>query len=246
MTFVEYLKGNRGKELVIGGHRGHQSDIRENTIRNFTQLLGKGIPYIEIDVQMTKDGELVLFHDCRLEASTGLPGEVRDYTLAQLREAFPIDTVADTIRWCAEENMGVAFELKFYPQFPADYRQNLVRKLCGLIDTLDFRENCFVFGKDYEILGLMRSLDPWLHLGIIGPKNPREALPLIKKLDAFLYLDYVSSFTKDLVAQLHEAGCLVDGSVVNRAEDLEQALRLGIDMVESDYPEKLIALHGAR
>ena len=53
MTLIEKLYKNRGKRLMIGGHRGNQSDVRENTVANFEQVLGH-VDYIEIDVQLTR------------------------------------------------------------------------------------------------------------------------------------------------------------------------------------------------
>ena len=55
MTFLEQLRADHGKKLMIGGHRGHLSEIRENTIENYKQVLGSGISHIEIDIQLTKD-----------------------------------------------------------------------------------------------------------------------------------------------------------------------------------------------
>ena len=98
MTLMELLRDPQTKRLVIGGHRGHRSAVRENTVENFAQFLGHGIPYVEIDVQLTRDEELVIFHDAYLEAATGLPGKVRDYTLEQLRGSFEINIVEESIR----------------------------------------------------------------------------------------------------------------------------------------------------
>ena len=50
MDLMDLLKESYGKKIIVGGHRGHKSNIRENTISNFSQLEGKKIPYIEIDV----------------------------------------------------------------------------------------------------------------------------------------------------------------------------------------------------
>ena len=60
---MEQNKGLNRTKLVIGGHRGHKSDVRENTIANFEQIKDLGISYIEIDVQLTKDEQAVINHD---------------------------------------------------------------------------------------------------------------------------------------------------------------------------------------
>ena len=83
MTLIEKIYAGRGKRLLIGGHRGNQSEIRENTIANFEQVLGH-VDYIEIDVQLTRDDQAVIYHDMRLEERSPLKGYVRDYTVAEL------------------------------------------------------------------------------------------------------------------------------------------------------------------
>lgn len=239
MTLMELLKDPTAKCPVIGGHRGHQSDLRENTIRNFTQLLGTGIPYVEIDVQLTRDDRLVIFHDEYLEAATGLPGKVREYALEQLRKNFEIDTVEDSIRWCRENQMGIAFELKSHCLKTPEERRTIGSGLSALIGQFDFYENCFVFSKDYDTLALIREADADILLGIIPPKDTEKALLLMEQLKADIYLDYLDAMSKPLVQKLHAAGYLVDGSVVNTEKAYRQAVFLGVDMIESDYPAKI-------
>jgi glycerophosphoryl diester phosphodiesterase len=239
MTFMELLEDPATKRPVIGGHRGHQSDLRENTVRNFAQLLGTGIPYVEIDVQLTRDDQLVIFHDEYLEAATGLPGKVREYALDQLRKIFEIDTVEDSIRWCRENQMGIAFELKSHCLKTEEEIRTIGSKLSALIGQFDFHKNCFVFSKDYDTLALIRKLDEDISLGIIPPRDTEKALSLMEHLKADIYLDYLDTMSKPLVQKLHAAGYLVDGSVVNTEEAYRQAIFLGVDMIESDYPTKM-------
>ena len=112
---MEQNKGLNRTKLVIGGHRGHKSDVRENTIANFEQIKGLGISYIEIDVQLTKDEQAVIYHDFDLSLKTSLEGMVRDYTLQQLRQSFEICTLEEAVVWCKENKMGLALEIKMQP-----------------------------------------------------------------------------------------------------------------------------------
>lgn len=239
MTLMELLRNPQTNRPVIGGHRGHQSDVRENTIQNFRQLLGCGIPYVEIDVQLTRDDQLVIFHDEYLETTTGLPGKIREYTLEQLRQSFEINTVEESIRWCQEYQIGIAFELKSHCLKTEEERHTIGSKLGVLIGQFNFQGNCFVFSKDYDTLALIRKLDANIYLGIIPPRDTEKALALMEQLKAVIYLDYLEAISKPLVQRLHAAGYLVDGSVVNTEERYRQAVCLGVDMIESDYPIKI-------
>ena len=241
MTLMQRLRRAGQGHLIVGGHRGHQSDVRENTIENFRQLDESRIPYIEIDVQRTLDGELVIFHDAALEKTTPLRGTLREYRLEELRSRFEINTVDEVLAWAGERGMGIAFELKLYPMYTAEERSALARSLTGSIQRHGFHDNCFVFGKDYDTLRWIRKLDKAVNLAIIAPRDPTDAFGLMRGLDAFLYLDFLSGLSRELVHELHRAGYLVDGSVVDTETDLKLALELGVDLIESNHPERILA-----
>ena len=80
-------------ELLLGGffmknfaHRGFSGKYPENTMLAFRKALECGADGIEMDVQLTKDGELVVIHDERVDRTTNGTGYVRDYTLDELRK----------------------------------------------------------------------------------------------------------------------------------------------------------------
>lgn len=70
--------------LTLIAHRGYSSEFPENTMPAFEGALDVGVDYIETDVQMTKDGRLVLFHDNDLLRITGVEGVISDKTYAEL------------------------------------------------------------------------------------------------------------------------------------------------------------------
>lgn len=71
-----------------------------------------GVDYIEIDVQLTRDRQAVIFHDMALEERTPLHGHIRDYTVAELKAAFEIDTLEEALAWCKAHGMAVLLEVK--------------------------------------------------------------------------------------------------------------------------------------
>ncbi|MBP3300531.1 MAG: glycerophosphodiester phosphodiesterase [Clostridia bacterium] len=70
-----------GKEFA---HRGlHTKDVPENSLRAFRGAVERGLG-IELDIQLSKDGEVMVFHDFTLNRMTGIDGKVKDYTAAEL------------------------------------------------------------------------------------------------------------------------------------------------------------------
>src|SRR5688572_19666401 len=70
----------------IVGHRGSRSDRPENTLASTWQAIAAGATAVEVDVRLTKDGQLVLRHDATLDKTTNGKGPIKDKTLAELQQ----------------------------------------------------------------------------------------------------------------------------------------------------------------
>ena len=201
-----------------------------------------GISYIEIDVQLTRDGHAVIYHDFDLSLKTSLKGMIRDYTLQQLKQSFELCTLEEAVAWCKENKMGIALEIKMQPYTMWEDREPLCEKIIQTLAHHDFYSQCFVFGADYGLLSMIKEKDPKVNLGLIVPFVPADPVKLMKEMKAAVYLNYVEQLSPALVEALHEAGYLVDGSVVNTRERLAIARTLGVDLIESDHPEQILEL----
>ena len=71
--------------MKIFAHRGFSGRYPQNTMLAFRKALESGCDGIELDVQLTKDGEVVIIHDEYLDDLTDFTGNVRDYTLGELK-----------------------------------------------------------------------------------------------------------------------------------------------------------------
>lgn len=119
-----------GKVLVVA-HRGDWRNAPENSLQAIQNCIDMGVDMVEIDVQMTSDGEVVLMHDSSLDRTTTGSGRVKDWTLDSLRTLFlrdglgvatyqHIPTLQEALLVCKEKilvNIDKGYEL-----FPACYR----------------------------------------------------------------------------------------------------------------------------
>ena len=242
MTLIEKIYESRGKRLLIGGHRGNQSEIRENTIANFEQVRGH-VDYIEIDVQLTRDDQAVIYHDMRLEERSPLKGYVRDYTVAELKAAFELSTLDEALAWCKENHLPLLLEIKSVELLMHDTRPMLAERIVESLRRHDMFEDCIVFGIDHRTLKRIKTMEPRTHLALIVPHVPHDPVKLMQEMEAEIYLCYQTNLSVPLVQELQAAGFIVDGSVVNSREQLETALSLGIDMIESDLPFDILAAY---
>jgi glycerophosphoryl diester phosphodiesterase len=91
-------------------HRGASADERENTLRAFERAIEVGADFVELDVQASADGALVVFHDLDLDRLTPLRGPLRKRSLAELRE-HDIPTLEEVVE-LAQGRIGVMAELR--------------------------------------------------------------------------------------------------------------------------------------
>ena len=73
-------------EVLVIAHRGASGYAPENTLASVKKALEMGADLIEIDVHLSKDGEVVVIHDHTLERTTDGQGAVLDYTMAELKQ----------------------------------------------------------------------------------------------------------------------------------------------------------------
>src|SRR3954465_1158455 len=75
----------RGRVQILA-HRGASAYAPENTLAAFKLAVDQRADWLEMDVQQTSDGNLVVFHDIRVERTTNGRGALRDLTLDQVRQ----------------------------------------------------------------------------------------------------------------------------------------------------------------
>lgn len=117
--------------LVIA-HRGASADERENTLPAFELAIAQGADFVELDVQVSSDGVLVVFHDLSLGRSTALRGPLRRRRAPELREVG-IPTLAEVLE-LTRGRIGVMAELKSAYLYR---RHDVVRRTVELLGPND-------------------------------------------------------------------------------------------------------------
>ena len=84
-TNIENIKK---KDFKIIGHKGAAGYAPENTLASLQVALDLGVDMIEIDVHMTKDEEVVVFHDEDISRTTNGTGKIHELTLAEVKELY--------------------------------------------------------------------------------------------------------------------------------------------------------------
>ena len=237
-TLVEQVS-NRSN-ILVGGHRGHESDTRENTIENFDEVKHLNISHLEVDIQLTKDNVAVVYHDIELSNKTNISGMIRDYTYQELKANFKIQTLDEVLNYCKLNDILLGLEIKTKHIIMHQDILKLVEIMNNSIKKYSFEEYCFVFSVDYRALNKIKKINDKINIGLIVPFIPVDPIKLMEENQAIIYLTFIENLSKDIVDILHLKGYFVDGSVINDVNKLNLAIDMNIDMIESDYPDLIL------
>lgn len=230
---------------VITYHRGYSSRAPENTMAAFEAALEDGSPRIELDVQMTADGVAVVTHDTSLRRCTGCNANIYDLPYAQVQQLDAgrwfhrqftgtyIPTLEEVLALCkgkAELNI----EIK-----PSTFTPTLESETVRLIHAYDYGADCVVTSQSYETLCKVKELDPELTTGYILALG----VGTYYDLPAADFFSVESTFiTAGMVQQIHLRGKTISAWTVNRQQDAEKLLQLGVDDLITDKPEIIAPL----
>ncbi|NHC42752.1 glycerophosphodiester phosphodiesterase [Bacillus sp. MM2020_1] len=243
------LKGEKHSPLKIG-HRGAAGYCPENTFASFNKALDLGVDYLEIDVQMTKDGELVVIHDTTVNRTTNGKGKVKDYTLKDIQNLdagswFDFKFAGEKIPSLSEfldefaGKVGILLELKkpsLYPQIVEKTAEELIKRKLTTGDS-----QMIVQSFDRDSLKRFHELLPSIPIGVLV-KNAGVKMITNKDLRSFTsYVSYVNPkitmVNKRLIKRIHHHGLKTIIWTVKKKNDVMTLKELHVEGIITDFPD---------
>ncbi|MGH3311274.1 MAG: glycerophosphodiester phosphodiesterase [Streptomyces sp.] len=224
--------------LLTVGHRGVMGIEPENTLRSFVRADREGFDVIELDLHLSKDGELVVMHDADVSRTTDGSGAIGEFTLAELRE---LDAGKG-------ERVPVFEEVVKAVQAPlqAEIKDRAAaRVLVGVINELGLHDRVTVISFHDEALREVRAQLPGMPLVLVTGKSTPTAPERARELGAVMVSCELRWLEADTVARCHAEGIKVISWTVNTDEDLARVRELGLDGVVTDLPEIRLAVSRA-
>jgi len=230
-------------------HRGASGRAPENTHAAFAAALALGAEAIELDVQLSADGELVVIHDETLERTTDGAGPVGDRTAAEL-------AALDAGSWFAPEYRGERIPL--LADVIAQVRDRVTLnveiksardlgviepKLAALVAAERATEWVVFSSFHAGAVRGMRASAPWARLGVLCDEDPRtRGLALAGEVGAELVIPGRRWVDARIVEEAHVRGYDVWVWTVNEPGEIRRLIALGVDAIFSDYPERFSGL----
>lgn len=225
----------------ITAHRGYSSEYPENSLAAFEGAIDVGVDWVELDVQQTRDGVLVVMHDPNLKRISRADINIWEITYEELMqydsgsffdreyEGLTYCTLEEALELC-KDRVRVNIELK-----PTGHEQNFESAVAELVEELEMESECVIASMSYATLTKIKECNPDL-----------ETVYVIKSVYGnFANLPYADNFSirysylsKKVVDAIHARGKRVYAWTLNSDEKLKNMIQIGVDNLITDYPVK--------
>ncbi len=232
----------RQRPLIIA-HRGvTHSGFPENSLPAFQAVVDEGYDGVEMDVRLSRDKELVVFHDIRLERLTvGGRGMVRTKRLVDLRRLrlksdrveTCIPSLAETLEIFRKTKVLLNIEIK--SEMPM--RGKIEERVISLIHRNGLHHQTIISSFNPLVIAKIHKIDPDIRTGFIYEKRlPRFNQQLAKGLVVNSWHPQFKGVTSRSVSRARQLGCTMYPWTVNNEKDMQHVLGLGVDGIITDFP----------
>lgn len=233
-------------------HRGASGHAPENTMAAFDKAVEMKADYIELDVQMSKDGHLVVIHDTTVDRTTNGTGRVKDLTLQELKqldagswfapeyagEKIPtLEEVLDRYRG----KIGILIEIKEPSLYPG-----IEEKVAKALKERNMHQpnngKIIVQSFDHESMQKFHQLLPSIPVGVLLSHSRYKNGVTDEDLASFAtYATYVNPsqllVDAELVQRIHSFGMKITPYTIQTQDEANRMIAAGVDGIITDFPE---------
>jgi glycerophosphoryl diester phosphodiesterase len=229
--------------ITVTAHRGDHRRAPENTAAAIREAVATGAQYAEVDVQLSKDGVLVVTHDSDFSRLGGVARKVWDLTYAEIR-AIPLGARSapefrnepaptfDEVLEIARDRIHLNIELKYY----GDHQPRLAQRVVDSLRAHQMTHQALIQCLEYEPLREVRRLDSEIPVGYLMSVNAKHP----GRLDVDFLSTEMSRATGAFVRAAHRRGQMVYVWTVNTPAEMERMIDMGVDGLITDQPEEAV------
>ncbi|NUM80324.1 hypothetical protein HUU42_05915 [bacterium] len=231
------------KKILIMAHRGvTYSGFPENSLPGFQAVVDEGYDGVELDVRITKDKQLVVFHDIRLERLTDNGrGMVRTKTLAELQKLKLKSSVVETYIPSLVEVLNIfkhthlLINIEIKSEMPM--RGKIEQKVIDCVYHHGLQRQTVISSFNPLVVKKVQKIDPTMRTGFIYEKRlPNFNQKLAKGLIVTSWHPNFKAVNALLLEKAGAAGCKLYPWTVNEEKDLNRMMEIEVDGVITDFP----------
>ena len=228
----------------IFAHRGYSGKYPENTMIAFKKALECGVDGIELDVQLTKDGEVVIIHDETIDRTTTGKGFVIDYTYEELEKfdaSFKfkdlgfnkIPTLREYFQLVKDYDIVTNVELKT----GINEYLGIEEKVWELIKEYNLEKKVIISSFNHFSVMRMKKIAPQLKYGFLSEDWIIDAGKYTHSHGVQCYHPRFNNLVPDVIKELKKYNLEINTWTVNLEEDMRYLYSNNIDVIITNYPE---------
>lgn len=227
--------------LEITAHRGASALCPENTMAAFRAARELGADWVELDVQQTRDGQIVVLHDPDTLRTTGVRGKVWAMTYEQISKldaghlfgrqfaGEPIPLLSEVAEYARDTGLRLNIELK-----PTGHETDFEQGVIDIIRACGLAERCVITSQVYGVLERVKACDE----GITTVYVTSFAFGSIDRLSSADHFSVQStSVTPQLVSRMHRQGRQIYAWTVNTRSGIDRMIERNVDNIITDNIE---------
>ncbi len=226
--------------MLIIGHRGAAGHAPENTLASVRKALELNVDAVEVDVHLSRDNQLIVLHDSRLDRTTDGSGDVSEHCLDQIRllnagNGHHVPTLGEVLD-LIDGRVPVNIEIK---------SRSATRFVSCLIHEYFERDGWspdrfLVSSFDFAVTAEAYQLDPHVPLGLLVEGHPGADLWREAERQQVRFVGIgLASMTRPLVEEAHRRGLQVLVYTVNTVEQAKELMQIAVDGIFTDYPDRV-------
>lgn len=232
----------------VTAHRGFSHIAPENTMPAFEAAVSSGADFIELDVQLTSDDQMVVFHDDRIERTTNGKGLLKNYTYEQLQQLSAgawfkkSDEFADVkIPLLTEvlDEVGGDIMLNIEIKRSGNPKKT-AEHLVSIIEEYGLVKSVYVTSFSYPALKKVKQLNPKIKTGFIANVSTATSYAQLPYIDA-LSMNYLF-VNQSVVNSAHHNGKRIFVWTVDRQSEMQKMIALGVDNIITNRPDKALEI----
>jgi len=228
---------------LIYGHRGAKGEAPENTLVSFEQCLQHGVRRCELDLHLSRDGELMVIHDPTLKRTTGRRGKVVQHDADELvnydareggpgwKTPCPIPRLSELFEKCDFEHWQL--EVKSASRVRAARTVMAIKELAERYRLLD---RITVTSSSREVLRALNWLAPEISRGLVAEYNWLDPLKVARQYGCSLLALKWTLCTPERLEKARKQGLHVSVWTVNEPALMRRLADFGVDSLITDYP----------
>lgn len=237
-------------KVINFAHRGASGVCPENTMAAFRKALELGATGIETDVQMTRDGRLVLIHDELLKRTTGTAGLIKDYSFEEIQnldagswfgEPFGgerIPALEELLDLTKDLDTIINIELKNGAvQYPG-----LEEKVIATVRSYGMEDRVVISSFNHYSLVQCKAIAPEIRTGILYMEGLYKAWEYARTVSADALHAYKLAVLPEWVEEARNAGIAYHPFTVNDPGEMKRLIHAKVAGIITDYPDVLNSL----